>query len=482
MTKTTINHSMPFGPHIARDGAGEAFADLLRAYTPFGPVRTITAPFRPGIGVGGYSGAADPFSLDHAMSRQIGLSGFQAGLDRQIYGGGKGLDLYHTLGSSLGEAVERMLGSFAALATDPADGRMASHAQMTADGCRCLGPGTFQLFQPEDHDEPGFLFERWNEGTTVFWVRGTHLLDGEDLWVPAQLVHLFHLMQTGETAIGLSSSGGLATHLDREQAISHAVLELVERDAINVRWFSRLPPARIVIDRPFRDGRIARWADAAARAGLKLEFYLQSVDIAEAYVVTIVAWDEQLEEWSYFAGGGVGFDIEDAIRSALAELVQSERMIRIPTLAPEWDLSWGIRRMFGSAADLEPEDFSNFIQVVPYYGHRRNRSKLDWYFRPADQETVALSALSDGGGVPEYEAVLGLCRRHGLTPAVFDFTPGSFRRISLVKVVVPELVPAFAPGTPLLGHDRYRTVPATLGVRSDPMDPSEFTTDPLPYP
>lgn len=482
-----INNDMPFNRHITSSADGLAFDDLLRSYTPYGAVGTISVPFRPGVGVGGYSGSADPYSLDHAISRQLELSGFQAGLDRQIYGGGKGLDLYGTLGSSIGEAVERMLGSFASLGVADGEGMMASYDQMVAAGRTCLGPDDFSYFQDSDFDEVGFLFQRWRKSTEVYWVSGRALLSGGTVWVPAQFVHLFHLMRTGETAVGISSSGGLATHLDLERAVSHAILELVERDAINLRWFSRLPPTRIDVDCAFGDRDIDRWMASAKRVGLDVQFYLQTVDIDEVFVVTAVAWDDQLEEWSYFAGGGAGLDITTTVRSAIAELIQAERMIRIPTLAPNWDLSWGIARMFGSAADMKPEEFSNFIQVVPYYGHRKNRHKLDWYFKPDDQKSVNLSeCLSRTSAAEshhdEYELVLELCRRHGLEPVLFDLTPDTFDEVSLAKVVVTGLVPAFAPNTPLLGHPRYATIGSTLGVRDAPMESADFSTDPLPYP
>jgi len=492
LSGTVLNHAVPIGKARATLTIGESFDDLMRAYSPYGQVRTISAPFRPGIGIGGYSGAADPFSLDHVLARQLGLTGFQAGLDRQIYGGGKGLELYDMVASSVGEAVERMLGSFASLGEAAGNrGRLASYDEMCSDGLTCLSPQDLEFFRHEDYDQIGFVWKRWLPSSRVFWIPGTNLLTDDEVWVPAQIAHLFHLMHAGEVPVAMSSSGGLATHVNRELAIHHAILELAERDAINLRWFCRMPPARIEIDRPYADPLIARWMESARRARLNVELFHQSVDVDELSVITAVAWDDDLDEWSYFAGGGVGFHIEEAIRSALAELVQSERMIRIPTLAPNWDVSWGIRRMFGSAADLEPEQFSNFIQVVPYYGHRQNREKLDWYFCRDDQPTVPLSALSHAGDAPatggatgavEYAAALELCRRHGLRPIAFDFTPRMFSNISLVKVVIPELVPAFAPNAPLLGHRRYREVPQRLGYRDGDMHPSEFTRDPLPYP
>lgn len=486
MTEIFVNNQFPFAAHLSSRSAGEAFHDLMRVYTPYGPVKTITAPFRPGLGVGGYSGAADPFSLDYSIARQLESSGFQAGLDRQIYGGGKGMDLYGAMGSSLGEAVERMLGSYASLDVDDAEGVLATYAQMRAEGRDCLGPKDFPYFLDSAYDEVGFLFKRWEEDTQLFWVAGTRLLSGGTVWVPAQFVHLFHLMRTGESAVGLSSSGGLATHLNAERAIAHGVLELVERDAINLRWFSRIPPVRIELDVDIDDREISKWLSEAERADLHVEFFLQTVDIDDALVVTAIAWDDALDEWSYFAGGGVGLDIVTAIRSALSELVQSERMIRIPTLAPNWELSFGIDRMFGSAADLRPEEFENFIQVVPFYGHKKNREKLEWYFKSPNQETVALSTLLARGDEldyqEEYDQVLELCAKHGFDPVIYDLTPDTFDRVSLFKVIIPELVPAFAPSTPLLGHPRYQTIARDMGYRSDLMPPEEFTTDPLPYP
>jgi ribosomal protein S12 methylthiotransferase accessory factor len=486
LTVDHFNAGIPWVPARMTADAADALQDLGAVYSPFGQVRNVLMVLRPGVGIGGYQGSATPMSLDYVLSRMLGLSGTSAGLDREIYGGGKGLGLFDAVASSLGEAVERMLGSLTSLTPGrPEDRRVASAAEMQASGLRSVGPDLLQLCAPEQLAAPGFLCEPWLAETVLAWARGTALLDGEETWVPEQLVHLFYVMQFEEARIGFSSSGGLATHISDEDALHHSVLELIERDAINLSWYGRIPPARIELDRPIRDPRLRDWLANAARADVELTFYSHTLDIEEVSVVTVVAIDPEVPENSYLAGGGVGLDVEEAMRSAVSELVQAERMVRIPALAPSWELTGGYQRMFGVSADARPEDFDNFIQVVPFYGFPENQSRLDWYFRDPAQRTVGLSQLPDWrapSAAAALDRVLEICRAHGLNPVAFDFTPATFERVRLRKVVVPELVPAFPPNMPMLGHRRYAEIRQLMGLATEPTRYTDLTTDPLPFP
>jgi len=483
MKHTVYNRSIPWAP-FAQDAAKEtALEEMLSVYSPFGQVRNVLTTFRSGVGSGGFQGSATPFSLDHAFRRMLGLGALNAGLDRDIYGGGKGLTLFDSVASSLGEAIERMLGSFSSMERrGPADRLVASSAQMVERGLTVVRPEDHRLFTDEQLDTPGFRCERWTPDTVLTWHRGTNLLTGADHWVPAQLVHLFYISEPGEPRIGVSSSGGLATHVDDEEALSHGLLEVLERDAVNLSWFCEVPLTRLVVDRPFEDPLIERWLEDARRAGVTPDFYVHRLDIEGVFVVTAISWEEDLDENAYMAGGGVGLTIEQAVRSALSEIVQAERMVRTPMLADGWELTMGFARMFGISRDATPDDFSNFIQVVPYYGYAENQAKLDWYFRSPDQPTVALSELSARQPEDEHAAVLDLYRRHGLTPIAFDLTPDGFDRVRLRKVFVPELVPAFPPNLPMLGHDRYRTLRRDLGLQEADWTAADMPTDPLPYP
>lgn len=284
----------------------------------------------------------------------------------------------------------------------------------------------------------------------------------------------------------MSSSGGLAAHVNRQRAIAHGILELIERDAVNLSWYSRVLPQRIEMDVTPCDPQVKKWLDSAWRAGIDVVFYSHTTDVPDVYIVTAIAIEPDLEQNCYVAGGGAGFTVESAIRAAMAELVQAERMVRISELAPNWQIVMGLERMFGIEPDATEADFQNFIQVVSYYGYPENQKILDWYLRSPDQPVIKLSELKQRERVPgardAYSAVLDVCKRAGLTPIVFDFTPDHFQYVSLQKVFIPELVPAFPPNVKMLGHERYYTFPMRLGVLDRRLEYEELTKDPLPYP
>lgn len=483
---THINRDVPWLRSRLGDEEYAGTREMLGAYSPFGEIRTVMTSLRAGIGTDGYQGSATPMSLDHVFRRIIGLPALATGLDRDIYGGGKGLSLHDSAMSSLGEGIERMLGSFSAIRRrPPGEEWFGSAADMATTGREHVGPDVLQIFHPDQLGAPGFLYDEWVPDSPLHWTRGTNILTGTDTWVPSQLVHLFYLRRAGEAKIGSSSSGGLAAHVTTQRALRHAVLELIERDAANLSWYSRIPLTRLEIDTEPATPAIRRWLDSAARAGVDVSFYLHRTDIPDVHVVTAIAVEDGLDEYSYLAGGGVGLDIESAMRSAIAELIQSERMIRTPDLAPNWRLVQGFQRMFGIHRDATGDDFQNFIQVVPYYGYAENQARLDWYLRPDDQPTVRLSELGPGPGgdvAAQVDALRDICRQAGLTPVVFDVTPPNFDHVKLLKVFIAELVPAFPPNVPMLGHRRYVELPVRLGLRQDPLAWGELTSDPLPYP
>src|SRR6218665_3091720 len=111
MKVSRINSEVPWMPAIMEGGEAPAPDDLTAPYSPYGQIRNLLMGYRPGLGVGGYQGSATPMSLEYTLARMLGLSGASAGLDREKYGGGKGLTLLDTVASTLGEADERMHGS-----------------------------------------------------------------------------------------------------------------------------------------------------------------------------------------------------------------------------------------------------------------------------------------------------------------------------------------------------------------------------------
>lgn len=480
------NRDVPWLPPRSSRQEKASIDEMLDVYSPFGEIRTVMTALRPGLACDGYQGSATPMSLDHIFRRMVGLPGLNTGLDRDIYGGGKGLCLSDSVLSSLGEAIERMLGSFSCITQATKDIQWyGSCEELDQMGRKHVHPSDYPMFAPDQFTDDGFLCEAWLPDSRMYWIRGQNLLTGEDWWVPSQLVHLFYFREHGEARVGVSSSGGLATHLNDERALSHGILEVIERDAANLSWFTRVLPQRVEIDRPFNDPAVARWMESAQRSGIEVAFYVHRTDVTGLCVVTAISVEEGMDENCYLAGGGVGLDAESALRSAIAELIQSERMVRTPEIAPSWRVVQGFQRLFGIHRDAKADEFTNFIQVVPYYGYAENQKRLDWYLRSDDQPKVKLSELPDThfrDDREEYEGVLDVCRRANLTPIAFDFTPSNFEQVKLRKVFIPEMVPAFPPNLMMLGHYRYYDLPKRLGLQDELLGFDELTSEPLPYP
>ncbi|UYQ60642.1 YcaO-like family protein [Streptomyces peucetius] len=459
-----------------------AINEVLDHYHPHGPLRTFTTYFRSGLGKPMYVAHGQYFDLDHVMSRLLELPGLSTGFGGQVYGGGKGHDLFGTTASSVGEAVERVLGSLAYL-TYMDRILNGSYRTLTGKGIPCLHPEEFPVFAPEQlATDP--LYEAWTEDTELGWIAGHRLRSGEEVYVPAQLVMLFYLHGPDEPMIGLAPSGGLASHISRRDALWHGVLELFERDAVNLRWYGGVPLDRVVIDRPLKNRALRRLLETAGEQPGEIGFYLHNLDLHDYPVLTAVERDGWLRRYSYFAGGGVSDDTEEAMLSALTEYSQAERSLRISLATPDWEFTEAFGRQFAIGKDAQAADFTNYIQVIPFYGFEENRDRVSWFYDGGEEIPLSELPRRRAGEAPErrWDALMGLLAERGWDPIAFDFSLPQFRHTSLMKVVMPELSPPYPPQAPGLGNPRYGRVPFEAGRRERPLTFEDLNTNPLPYP
>jgi len=138
---------------------------------------------------------------------------------------GKGLDLAAAKASAVMESVE----SYHAERIDlPL--KLASYADLRANhrvvDVRQLPRTTKCIFHPHQ---------------PLLWIEGYDLLQQERVWVPYELVHLNYTvaLRSGRDCF-LGSSNGLASGNHWLEAISHAICEVVERDADSLNGLLRL--------------------------------------------------------------------------------------------------------------------------------------------------------------------------------------------------------------------------------------------------
>ena len=136
---------------------------------------------------------------------------------------GKGLGLSQALASALMEAIELFH------AEEPAGDTVdASFLELSANA-RVVRPGSL----PGEISLP--------DRTRIKWIEGYDLLARETCWIPWDVVHTDYTLLTRHTIEQhrfLSGSNGLASGNHLVEAVSSAICELVERDAVAV-WHAR---------------------------------------------------------------------------------------------------------------------------------------------------------------------------------------------------------------------------------------------------
>ena len=132
---------------------------------------------------------------------------------------GKGRDLDAAKASGLGESIEAYHAERISLPL-----RLATYTELR-DSVAVLDP--MQL--------PRTRRSLYHPDLPILWIQGRDLLQRESVWIPYELVH-FHYTLPEPTAKGCfaATTNGLASGNTLAEAISHAICEVVERDALTL--------------------------------------------------------------------------------------------------------------------------------------------------------------------------------------------------------------------------------------------------------
>ena len=482
LRSTFINGRTQMLPYRLDDATHGAVEEYMANYNPTaGPVRKVITYFPATAAMPVYVGHCEYFDLDYVLQRLVGTTSLDTGVSKSLFAGGKGYDLPGMFLSSVGETIERVLASLFYFGEDERR-RYGTYLEMTDGGLPCLHPDDVPLFAAEQYAEPNFVFEPFTEQSYLGWVEGTRLRSGEKVWVPAQLVELVYTRRREEAMIGYAVSGGLTSHVNKTLALFHGITELIERDAVNLHWYCRIPPKRIVFDRPPAPA-LRRLLGISQSLPGDIDFYVHCIDFPEVPVITAIEVDPWLNRYSYYSGGGADLDIDVSLIKALNEFGQSERTTRLALISPTRSFAVAVGRLFEMGPDEPVSKIDLFFKVVSFYGWRKNAEKLDWYRK--EGETVQLSELPVTGDRTTEEKLALLVEvlaAHGIDPIVFDLTPPGMHRLKLMKVFIPELTQPFVQSSPYFGHPRFKQAGMMVGQRDGEMPLEELLTDPLPYP
>ena len=278
----------------------------------------------------------------------------------------------------------------------------------------------------------------FDPGRRIDWVWGYSLTRSQPVLVPANLVFFPYKTGRDEKSIAWTDSNGLASGNNIEEAILHAVLEVVERDAVVIAEYNRLPPAAIRSD--------------ARPSGFSLLL-------------------EDLEAKGFFCSfAAVPTDIPIPVVSAFLRKMNEPENCAV-AFGCHLDPSLAISRALTEAVQLLPPS-------VNHEGWLRSGSPECYTARPSraipfdDLKSSASSDLKEN-----IEKCVAILNGIGSEVIVVDLSLPDIP-FPAVRVLATGLQPFFHQDDMRLSR-RFFEVPVKLGLHAEPLAPADIKIWPL---
>ncbi|MDN3352023.1 TOMM precursor leader peptide-binding protein [Actinomadura sp. DC4] len=227
----------------------------------------------------------------------------------EMWWSGQAQSLWHSERYGLLEGLERYAGQFPRARSADVFG---TYADLAPDA---LDPRACGEYAPEFYAHHAEFYAPFDPDTPMHWTWGYSLRDERPVLVPEQLV--FYLDRRPYKKFVQECSNGCASGSCVEEAVLHAMLELLERDAFLLSWYSaaRLPEIDL---ESCRDPRVRFMRDRIARLGYGMRLFDMRADLPVPAVMAVAERRDGRPGTLCF-GAGAGFDPEDAVRSAMSE-------------------------------------------------------------------------------------------------------------------------------------------------------------------
>lgn len=365
-------------------------------------------------------------------------------------GGGGGERLEIALAATIGEAVER----YCMLFYDKSTMVLASHDEVANVAA---SPDALRLYSQEQvaGRPPESRLTYFTAASKINWVWGTSLTHHRLCLVPAGLVYLGYAYGDDEAFVGRNASSGLAAGLTIEEAILTGLYELIERDAVTIRWLQDVPGTRVAIDDPelqqFMDERFH-----AEHPAVDLRIVDTSLDVDVPCMFAIMQRPAEFGP-ALCVGSAARLDPKQAIVKSLREAGQALPYFRF---------------LLAQLADWEPRadftDLTSFDHHCVMYLKRPEIARdamARWVAGAQPRPLSAIARRATGTVLGDVQKCVAALQRVGIEVIVVEITTPDVRELGMrvVRVLAPGLMPLHGNhNLPYLGVRRLTEVPHTL--------------------
>lgn len=390
--------------------------------------------------------------------------------------------------AAIAEGVERYCGNRVPPPGHPDAPLRATAAELAEKGLRLYGPDDLPAYAPWQYARENFPYRPLTANTPSLWTRGTERLsDGRttEVWAPVALTHLNwrqgELRELPRTHH--LNYAGIATGQGYDDAVERGLLEIVERDALELWWHLDGPTRGI--DPTSVPGLMADLA------GSGLDVHLVEMPSEFAPCVAALVHDPALG--LYAAGFACKYDPAEAARKAVLEAVHTWVFTQGLTGPDGWVfqavdaglLARGLyldHRADGRYLDACGEHFEHVRDLgahVQVWLDARMAAEARRFTAPA-HGTVPIDAVEPGGR----ERLERALHAGGHRLMTFDLTTEDVAETPLrvARVLVSGLLPNAPAAFGYFGCPRLAETAVSRGWRTTaPGAPEEFTLAPPPH-
>lgn len=370
--------------------------------------------------------------------------------------------------AAIAEGVERYCGNWLPAELPTEQFRIATYADLLSDDNAPLPLGDLPAFASWQYQRSGFPYAPLTETTPTLWTR-CQRTDGEHTWIPASLIYLNwrqsrfrHLPRTHHL-----NYAGIATGQGADDARDRGVLEVIERDALEVWWHLDGPTYGI---------------DPDSVPGLRDDltggnFEVSLVAMPSEFAPAVAALLRDTKRGIYAAGFSAALDPARAARKAVLEAVHTWVYTQGCTTADGWVfraveqglMARGLYLDFRSDARYLDDAGEQFEHVVDLGAHvqvwldprvrRHARRFTDPAFGLRAIDEMPTATMAD-----IYERLAS----HGHQIFTRDVTTADIRRTPLrvVRTFITGLVPNAPAAFAYVGMPRFRAAAQNRGWRS----------------
>ncbi|MFE6331672.1 YcaO-like family protein [Streptomyces sp. NPDC057798] len=390
--------------------------------------------------------------------------------------------------AAIAEGIERYCGNRVPPTGHPDAPVRATAADLDRKGLRLYTPRELPAYADWQYARDKFPYRPLTADTPALWARGTERLSGgrtAEVWAPVALTHL-NWRQGDLRSLPRThhlNYAGIATGQGFEDAVERGLLEIVERDALELWWH---------LDGP------ARGIDPASVPGLAddlagsaLEVHLVEMPSEFAPCVAALVRDPRLG--LYAAGFACKYDPAEAARKAVLEAVHTWVFTQGLTRPDGWvfqavDAGLQARGLYldhridGRYLDVCGAQFEHVRDLgahVQVWLDERMAPEARRFTDPA-HGTVPIDAVRPGSR----ERLERALHEGGHRIMTFDLTTEDVAETPLrvARVLVSGLLPNAPAAFGYFGCPRFAEAAVSRGWRTTaPSAPEDFTLAPPPH-